>query len=85
MVNRLPDLEDRISETLVTMNAALGSIDRFATGLQNENGSFDRLLVQLRSTAANLGAQIERGEARRNDLVDPHRRRERLHGRDRIR
>jgi ABC-type transporter Mla subunit MlaD len=62
VVNRLPDLEDRISETLVTMNAALGSIDRFATGLQNENGSFDRLLVQLRSTAANLGVQIEQAK-----------------------
>jgi phospholipid/cholesterol/gamma-HCH transport system substrate-binding protein len=59
VVNRLPDLETRISETLVTVNTTLGSIDRFVTGLQNENGPFDRLLVQLRSTTTDLGTEIE--------------------------
>ena len=59
VLNRLPELESRISETLGTMNTTLGSIDRFVTGLQSENGSFDRLLVQLRATTTNLGTTIE--------------------------
>lgn len=58
VVNRLPELETRIAETLVTMNAALGSFDRFVTGLQSENGSFDRLLVQLRATTTGVGDEI---------------------------
>lgn len=59
VVNRLPDLETRISETLATMNTTLGSIDHFVTGLQNESGSFDRLLVQLRATTIHLDATVE--------------------------
>jgi phospholipid/cholesterol/gamma-HCH transport system substrate-binding protein len=59
VLSRLPDLETRISETLVTMNTALGTIDHFVDGLQDENGSFDRLLVQLRSSTANVSKEIE--------------------------
>jgi paraquat-inducible protein B len=59
VLNRLPALEDRISETLVSMNTALGSVNRFVTGLQDENGSFDRLLVQLRGTSVGLGTTVE--------------------------
>ena len=59
VLNRLPDLESRISETLGAMNGALASFDRFVTGLHDENGSFDRLLVQLRSTATDVGHEIE--------------------------
>lgn len=59
VVNRLPDIETRISETLGTMNAALGSFDRFVTSLQSEDGSFDRLLVRLRTTTTGVGEEIE--------------------------
>lgn len=59
VLNRLPDLESRISETLGAMNGALASFDRFVTSLHDENGSFDRLLVQLRSTATDVGHEIE--------------------------
>ncbi|MCC6763823.1 MAG: MCE family protein [Deltaproteobacteria bacterium] len=58
VVNRLPDIETRITETLTTMNAALGSFDRFVTSLQSEHGSFDRLLVQLRTTTTGVGNEI---------------------------
>ncbi|MCC6849392.1 MAG: MCE family protein [Deltaproteobacteria bacterium] len=58
VVNRLPDIETRISETLATMNAALGSFDRFVTDLRSDDGSFDRLLVQLRTTATGVGSEI---------------------------
>jgi ABC-type transporter Mla subunit MlaD len=59
VLNRLPALEERISETLGTMNTALGSVNRFVSGLQDENGSFDRLLVQLRGTTRGLGTTVE--------------------------
>ncbi len=62
VVNRLPDLEARVSETLSTMNTALGSFDRFVTNLQSQDGSFDRLLVQLRTTTTGVGRQIETAE-----------------------
>lgn len=58
VVNRLPDIESRVSETLATMHAALGSFDRFVTSLQSEHGSFDRLLVQMRTTATGVGDEI---------------------------
>ncbi len=59
VLNRLPALEERISDTLATMSSTLGSIDRFVTRLQDEDGSFDRLLVQLRGTATALETEIE--------------------------
>jgi len=59
VLNRLPLLEERISETLLTMNTTLGSVNRFVSGLQDENGSFDRLLVQLRGTTLGLGSTVE--------------------------
>lgn len=59
VLNRLPLLEERISETLLTMNTTLGSVNRFVSGLQDENGSFDRLLVQLRGTTLGLGTTVE--------------------------
>jgi ABC-type transporter Mla subunit MlaD len=58
IVSRLPDLEARASEALTSMNTTLGSIDRFVTGLQDEHSSFDRLLVQLRTTAHQLDATM---------------------------
>jgi len=62
VVNRLPNLEARITEALVTMNTTLASIDRFVTGLQDENGSFDRLLVQLRTTTMHLDDAVEEAQ-----------------------
>lgn len=59
ILNRMPDLEARISETLLTMNTTLGSINGFVSGLRDENGSFDRLLVQLRGTTMGLGTTVE--------------------------
>jgi ABC-type transporter Mla subunit MlaD len=59
VLNRLPELETRISDTLGTMNTTLGSIDRFVTELGSQNGSFDRLLVQLRMTTVSLGARVD--------------------------
>jgi len=58
IVSRLPDLETRASQALATMNTTLGSIDRFVTSLQDEHSSFDRLLVQLRTTAGQLDTTI---------------------------
>jgi ABC-type transporter Mla subunit MlaD len=58
IVSRLPDLETRASQALATMNTTLGSIDRFVTSLQDEHSSFDRLLVQLRTTAGRLDTTL---------------------------
>jgi paraquat-inducible protein B len=58
VLNRLPELESRIAETLGTMNGTLTSIDRFVTSLQSGEGSFDRLLVQLRTTTSHVGTEI---------------------------
>jgi ABC-type transporter Mla subunit MlaD len=58
VLNRLPELEGRIAETLGTMNGTLTSIDKFVTGLQSDTGSFERLLVQLRTTTSNVGTEI---------------------------
>jgi phospholipid/cholesterol/gamma-HCH transport system substrate-binding protein len=62
VVNRLPDIETRVADTLVTMNAALGSIDRFVTDLHDENAPFNRLLVQLRTTAVKLDGTLAEAE-----------------------
>jgi phospholipid/cholesterol/gamma-HCH transport system substrate-binding protein len=62
VVNRLPDIEVRVGETLATMNTALGSIDRFVSGLHDENASFNRLLVQLRTTAAKLDGTLQEAQ-----------------------
>jgi paraquat-inducible protein B len=62
VVNRLPDIETRVSETLVTMNAALGSIDRFVGGLQDQDASFNRLLVQLRTSAMRLDNTLQEAQ-----------------------
>lgn len=58
IVARLPALETRASEALAGMSTTLASIDRFVTSLQGEHSSFDRLLVQFRSTAATLDTRI---------------------------
>lgn len=58
IVSRLPELETRASQALATMNTTLGSIDRFVTSLQDEHSSFDRLLVQLRTTAGRLDTTL---------------------------
>jgi ABC-type transporter Mla subunit MlaD len=62
VLNRLPELETRIADTLGTMNTTLGSIDRFVTSLGSKDGSFDRLLVQLRSTTVNVGTEIDQAK-----------------------
>ena len=58
IVSRLPELETRASQALATMNTTLGSIDHFVTSLQDEHSSFDRLLVQLRTTAGRLDTTL---------------------------
>jgi phospholipid/cholesterol/gamma-HCH transport system substrate-binding protein len=59
IVAKLPELEARASDALVSMNTTLGSLDGFITGLRDENGSFDRLLVQLRSTTKHLETTVD--------------------------
>ena len=51
-----------MSETLVTMNTALGSIDRFVGCLQDPDASFNRLLVQLRTSAAKLDRTLDEAQ-----------------------
>ncbi len=62
VLNRLPALETRITEALVTMNTMLGSVDRFVVSLQDDDGSFERLLTQLRVTTTSLRTEIETAE-----------------------
>src|SRR5438046_6606702 len=48
-LNRLPVLADRAKDTLTDMRKTLGSIDRLASDLGAEDGSFNRALQELRA------------------------------------
>ncbi len=54
IVNRFPMLEDRAKDALVELRTTLDTVQKLATSLQAEDGAFNRLLVELRTTAARI-------------------------------
>jgi phospholipid/cholesterol/gamma-HCH transport system substrate-binding protein len=62
ILNRIPRLEERASEALTALSTTLTSVDRFVVSLSDEHSSFDRLLVQLRTTAGGLDSRITEAE-----------------------
>ena len=54
LLSRLPMLADRAKDTLADVRKTLGTIDRFASDLGAENGSFNSALRDLRSAAARV-------------------------------
>lgn len=58
ILSKFPELEDRAEEALVDLKRTLGSLDRLASGLQAEDGPFNRLLVRLNAAAARVEAAL---------------------------
>jgi paraquat-inducible protein B len=52
ILDRLPVLEDRAKDALIDFQRTLRSVDQLVSVLAADEGSFNRLLVQLRSAAA---------------------------------
>jgi len=50
---------DRAKEALVDFRQTLASVDRLATGLGADDGSFNRLLLQLKSAAVRVEAVLD--------------------------
>jgi paraquat-inducible protein B len=59
IMNRLPVLADRAKDTLVDMKKTLGSIDRLASDLGNEDGTFNRALRELRTLATRVDRELD--------------------------
>jgi ABC-type transporter Mla subunit MlaD len=59
ILNRFPDLEGDAREALADLRKTLASVDRIADWLQADDGSFNRLLVELRSTAVRLQRALD--------------------------
>ena len=58
VLNRLPDIETKVSDALVAMNTTLESVNGFVGELRGENSGFNRLIAQLHTTAHGLDATI---------------------------
>src|SRR5262250_468828 len=54
IVDKLPVLVDGAQDTLSDLRRTLGSFDRLAVGLGADDGSFNRLLIELRTAAARV-------------------------------
>jgi ABC-type transporter Mla subunit MlaD len=59
IVDRLPELGEVAKDTLSDLRQTLGSIDRLATGLGAHEGSFNRLLLELRTAAVRVEAAVD--------------------------
>ena len=59
ILNKLPDVEDGIMETLVDLRTTLASVDRLAVWLPKDESSFNQLLLQLRSAAARVERALD--------------------------
>ena len=59
ILNKFPDLEDDARGALADLRVTLASVDRIATWLPAEDGSFNQLLLELRSTAQRLQRTLD--------------------------
>jgi phospholipid/cholesterol/gamma-HCH transport system substrate-binding protein len=59
IVDKLPELVDVAKATLTDLRKTLGSFDRLATGLGADDGSLNRLLLELRSAAVRLETALD--------------------------
>ena len=59
ILNKLPAVEQGVTEAAADLRTALGSIDRLAVGLNAEGGSFNQLLVQVRTAAARVQVALD--------------------------
>jgi paraquat-inducible protein B len=62
ILNRFPAVEGQAEEALAALRRTLASVDGLVAMLQAEDGAFNDLLVQLRSTAARLERALEEAE-----------------------
>ena len=59
ILNRLPAMEDGVTEAAADLRKTLASVDRLALALNADDGSFNTLLVQLRTAAAHAQSALE--------------------------
>ncbi len=59
IVDKLPTLVERVTDALSDLRQTLGSVDRLATGLGADDGSLNRLLLQLGSAAVRVEAALD--------------------------
>lgn len=54
ILNKFPDLEDDARQALVDLRRTLGSVDRATAWIQADDGSVNRLLIELRAASVKL-------------------------------
>jgi paraquat-inducible protein B len=59
ILNRFPAVEDGVTAAAADLHTTLASVDRLVVALGADDGSFNQLLVQLRSAAARAQAAID--------------------------
>ncbi len=59
ILNRFPAVEDGVTTAAADLRTTLASIDHLASALDAEGGSFNQLLVQLRSAAVHAQSALD--------------------------
>jgi paraquat-inducible protein B len=59
ILNRFPDLEGDAQDALADLRKTLATVDRIADWLQADDGSFNQLLVELRTASLRLQRSVE--------------------------
>jgi paraquat-inducible protein B len=59
ILNRFPAVEDGVTQAAADLRTTLASIDRLTVGLSAEEGSFNQLLVQLRTAASRAQSALD--------------------------
>jgi len=59
ILNKFPAVEDGVTAAAADLRTTLASIDRLSVALNADDGSFNQLLVQLRSAAARAQAVLD--------------------------
>jgi ABC-type transporter Mla subunit MlaD len=59
ILNRFPAVEDGVTQAAADLRKTLASIDHLSSALSAEGGSFNTLLVQLRSAAAHAQSALD--------------------------
>jgi ABC-type transporter Mla subunit MlaD len=59
ILDKFPAIEDRAKDGLDDLRRTLASVDRLSMTLQADDGSFNRLLVKLRATAAHVETVLD--------------------------
>jgi len=59
ILNKFPDLEGDAQQALADLRKTLAAVDRIADWLQADDGSFNRLLVELRSAAVRVQRTLD--------------------------